>query len=48
MNILENLKEVSNVLQNLKNVDLHSKMKEISNQALEMQNEIYTGYFNMY
>lgn len=40
MNILENLKGVSNLLQNLKNVDLHSKMKEISNQALEMQNEI--------
>ena len=40
MNIIENLKEVMNVLQKVKNVDLHSKLIEISNQALEMQNEI--------
>lgn len=40
MNILENLKEVANVIQNIKNVDLHSKMIEISKQALDMQKEI--------
>ncbi len=31
MNIIENLKEVTNVLQKVKNVDLHSKLIEISN-----------------
>lgn len=40
MNIIENLKEVTNVLQKVKNVDLHSKLIEISNQALEMQSKI--------
>lgn len=40
MSIIENLKEVTNVLQKIKNVDLHSKLIEISNQALEMQNKI--------
>lgn len=40
MSIIENLKEVTNVLQKVKNVDLHSKLIGIRNQALEMQNII--------